>query len=149
MAFVAFISGIWHGAGLTFLLWGLAHGLALVAHRIWAQAKLKLPKPLAIASCFLFVSITWVLFRAESVSDALFIYKAMFMLTTDYSFANSIIATSYWWAILGLSALVFFMQNVHELDIPSKPSKIFEHAFIFFITVITLGQANEFLYFQF
>jgi alginate O-acetyltransferase complex protein AlgI len=31
------VSGIWHGAGVNFVLWGLWHGLALAIHRAWRR----------------------------------------------------------------------------------------------------------------
>src|SRR6266478_4693374 len=32
-----FISGLWHGAGLNFVVWGLWHGLLLAGHRLWRR----------------------------------------------------------------------------------------------------------------
>lgn len=76
--FVMFISGIWHGAGFTFLLWGTVHGLALVVHRLWRQMGRKLPVGLAKGITFLFVSLAWVLFRAKDIHSAQKIYLALF-----------------------------------------------------------------------
>ena len=67
---VFLISGIWHGAGWTFLLWGGAHGLALAAERHLGRRLEALPKALRWGGTFLFVSLAWVLFRAPSLSDA-------------------------------------------------------------------------------
>src|SRR5262249_52725113 len=33
------VSGLWHGAGLNFLLWGLWHGVLLVGHRFWRKVR--------------------------------------------------------------------------------------------------------------
>jgi len=32
-----FLSGLWHGAGLNFIVWGLWHGLLLAGHRLWSN----------------------------------------------------------------------------------------------------------------
>jgi len=75
---VAFISGLWHGAGWTFVIWGAAHGLALVVHRIYSRGNwFKLPTWLAWMMTFLFVNFAWVFFRAESFDSAYYIVQAM------------------------------------------------------------------------
>ena len=65
------IGGIWHGAGWTFVFWGLLHGLALVLQRLWSSFGLKMPTLLAWFITYNFVNLAWVFFRAESFSDAL------------------------------------------------------------------------------
>lgn len=70
------VAGVWHGAGWTFVLWGLLHGLALVAYREYRQAVPAPPAPrasgiaLAVVANFLFVTFAWVLFRAGDFSIA-------------------------------------------------------------------------------
>lgn len=65
------VSGFWHGAGWTFLVWGALHGLAQVAERAWGPRRDRLPKAVQWALTFLFVNGAWVFFRAPSLSDAL------------------------------------------------------------------------------
>lgn len=64
------ISGFWHGAGWTFLVWGTLHGLAQIAERAWGSGRDRLPKWLRWGLTFLFVNIAWVFFRAPSLSGA-------------------------------------------------------------------------------
>ena len=68
---VYLVSGIWHGAGWTFILWGMLHGLAQVAERLWGKGRDALPKWLRWAMTFLFVNIAWVFFRAPDCAGAL------------------------------------------------------------------------------
>lgn len=76
--FITFLlGGIWHGAGWTFVVWGMLHGAALAAHRIWQKTGLCLPRIVAWLSTFLFINTSWVFFRAESVEDAVTVLKAM------------------------------------------------------------------------
>lgn len=74
---VFLLSGLWHGAGWGFLIWGALHGLVQVAQRL-LKGKLSLPKPLAWALTFLFVSSAWVFFRADSVKQALTMLSRLF-----------------------------------------------------------------------
>lgn len=65
------ISGFWHGAGWTFIVWGLLHGLGQVVERIWGPGRDKLPRWLRWGVTFLFVNVAWVFFRAPDFSGAL------------------------------------------------------------------------------
>jgi len=67
---VFLISGIWHGAGWTFIVWGLLHGLAQITERLLGKAPQRLPKALRWALTFLFVNLAWVFFRAPDLSSA-------------------------------------------------------------------------------
>ena len=94
---VAFISGIWHGAGFGFIIWGTLHGLAMLTHRIYMYVlepfndkyanKLKIKhsfretrfyKILCWFITFNFINITWVFFRAENLQGAVNLLKGMF-----------------------------------------------------------------------
>jgi alginate O-acetyltransferase complex protein AlgI len=88
LIFTFMLVGIWHGAGVQFAVFGLIHG-ALVAFstltftrrdKYWRS--LGIPLPLLMTgravSTFLIVSLSFVLFRAGSMSDAIWIYKAIF-----------------------------------------------------------------------
>lgn len=68
---VFLLSGFWHGAGWTFLLWGALHGLAQVAERLWGKGRDKLPAILRWALTFAFVNLAWVFFRAPDMASAL------------------------------------------------------------------------------
>lgn len=79
LALVATMSlgGLWHGAGWTFVVWGTAHGVALAAGVLWRRLGLALPAALGWASTMLFVVMTWVLFRAETLAGAAALLDAM------------------------------------------------------------------------
>lgn len=74
------VSGLWHGAGWTFLLWGALHGLAQVAERLLGQRRDKLPKWLQWVLTFAFVNVAWVYFRAPSVAEGTAVLRAVFSL---------------------------------------------------------------------
>jgi D-alanyl-lipoteichoic acid acyltransferase DltB (MBOAT superfamily) len=72
------VSGIWHGASWTFLIWGLLHGTGVMVTRglersaFYRQRVPKLAKQLGV---FLFVCFAWIFFRAGSLDDALLITR--------------------------------------------------------------------------
>ena len=65
------IGGFWHGAAWTYVIWGTLHGVALVVLHFWRKLGHPMPRPLAVAVTFLFVSAALVIFRATSLSDGL------------------------------------------------------------------------------
>lgn len=78
------ISGLWHGANWTFVVWGGAHGALLVMNNVkrrikWLNFKeSRLTKVINICFVFLLVMAGWVFFRANSLNDALLAFKKMF-----------------------------------------------------------------------
>ena len=79
---VFLVSGLWHGANMTFIVWGALHGGYLVFGNLIKPIKtkifqrfvnLKIQNILQITTTFLFVTIAWVLFRANTISDGFFI----------------------------------------------------------------------------
>ena len=71
------LGGLWHGAAWSFVIWGALHGVALVVCRLWSRRGAPLPRPLAWATTFLFVTVAWVFFRATSLDDAMAMLRAM------------------------------------------------------------------------
>lgn len=81
---VFLISGLWHGAGWTFIIWGALHGmavvlLALMRHYGWDM----LPRgwlgtSISMLATFAFICFTWIFFRAETLPDALYVIQHMF-----------------------------------------------------------------------
>ena len=81
--------GVWHGAGLTFLLWGALHGLLLLVNHAFrhllrgslAERVLALPplRALCVLVTFLCLTVAWVLFRAGDTGTALHVWQSMFL----------------------------------------------------------------------
>ena len=74
------LGGFWHGAGWTFIIWGLLHGIALAIHRMWQSFGFKLNKILAWFITFNFINITWIFFRAKDFESAMKVLGGMFSL---------------------------------------------------------------------
>ena len=75
------ISGIWHGAAWTFVVWGALHGLGVLITRELERTAIyreRVPKLFKQAGVFAFVSFAWIFFRAESLNDALLIVRRIF-----------------------------------------------------------------------
>ncbi|MEL6590735.1 MAG: MBOAT family protein [Bacteroidota bacterium] len=79
---VFLLSGLWHGAAWTFVIWGVYHGLWLVLERLgWHKYLERLPRLLRVLWTYMLVLIGWVFFRAADLSEAIQYLGAMFRLS--------------------------------------------------------------------
>ena len=75
---VFLLTGLWHGAAWTFIIWGLYHGAFLVLERLWLGDRLRrAPELVARVYALLVVIVGWVLFRAENFGQAKTFLRAM------------------------------------------------------------------------
>ena len=76
------ISGLWHGASWTFVVWGMFHGIGQVAENTLTSKHKKSPNVVTqvvkVLLTFMVVMAGWVLFRAQSLSDAMYVFTHMF-----------------------------------------------------------------------
>ena len=71
------LSGLWHGADWTFVMWGGVHGAAQVGEKLLKTGDKNargIRRSLRIAAVFIFKTAAWVLFRADSISDAFYLF---------------------------------------------------------------------------
>ena len=78
------LTGLWHGAAWTFILWGLWFCLLLLGEKfLWGHFLEQLPSPIRWACTMLAVILSWVLFRAADLGQAWAYLGAMFGQTTS------------------------------------------------------------------
>lgn len=76
---VFLLSGLWHGASWSFVIWGAYHGVFLILERsILNKLFLKIGGTLSVVFTFLIITIGWVFFRVEKVSDAFLFIQQLF-----------------------------------------------------------------------
>ena len=170
--FIVFLaSGIWHGAGWNFIIWGMLHGICIVIHRIWKNSGRKLNKLVGWFITINLVNIFWVFFRAQTLNGAMKVIKGMFDwksfiyfikfptrvlemtkplrdLTIQFSsFGNKEPILIF---ILGIF-LVFLLKNsLNKLEeFKGKWSEKLELGIYFVLGIISLNQLSTFLYFNF
>ena len=89
---VFLLSGLWHGANMTFLLWGLLHGLLNLIHRNSHKYRDRLTEITRWISTFLLISILWLLFRSDSVGQWISLLFRMFRFE-NLSLSHDLIST--------------------------------------------------------
>jgi len=149
------LGGLWHGAGWTFIVWGLMHGTYLVVHRFWRSAGMLLPAWAGWLVTFLAVVLGWVMFRADSVETALWIYHEMAMGESE---ASHLLQRSDGIRIVVLAAVAFFAPNTIDWirgsnERPARfvcsPAYAAVAAALLLLSIFNLHRVSEFLYFNF
>ena len=144
--FIVFvICGIWHGAGWTFILWGIVHGLGMLLYRFYKnnfQKKFPISPLLSWVLTFNFVNAAWVLFRADNIKQAEKILSKMY----DWQTYKQEVA------LLLLLIIILSGKNIYNEGIKSSYGTsiwIAIVAFISLVCMLTIYQASPFLYFNF
>ncbi len=149
------IGGLWHGANWTYLIWGAFHGCILAAERFFADRGWKVisNKYLRWSFTFLLVCIGWVFFRANSVTEALFWLKKVFMLNGEVSWDVTLIPLKHkdrFFPALVIGLLVsLFSKNTWERSFMPNMWRASLLALMFVGCLMFMGEESPFLYFQF
>lgn len=96
---VMIVSGLWHGAGWTFIAWGTLHGIASCLNKAVGKKMAVLGPCLNGALTFLVVTLFWVVFRADSFSTAIKVWTGMFSFQTG-------INQPYTWSFFAAACLI-------------------------------------------
>lgn len=145
---IALISGLWHGAGYGFIVWGTLHGIALVAHRIWKEnIGITLNPVIAFFVTFTFVHFSWIFFRAPSLESASNVFTALFFGSSSVFGALELTKSLFILALL-VCCLVLPSSNVICRRVyPTWVS--FVTGAILFLSIGFMSRVKEFVYFQF
>ena len=92
------VSGLWHGANWTFVLWGALHGVMQIIENLLKKVldpfrKNRAGHVVSVIFVFLFTCFAWVFFRAQSFTDAIYVIKTAFF--TKFSHVKTRIFTMY------------------------------------------------------
>ena len=164
--FIVFlITGLWHGANWTFIVWGLFHGLFLIIERIGFKKVLqKLPNFVSHFYLVIIVIFSWVIFRSNTIFDALNYFKSMFNFQTETNFeflsfyaSKEVIMALLVALIFSTSFYKYFTNHLYTLKIHERHFKIlsvFKLLFLLIIlmvsfTYIATDSYNPFIYFRF
>lgn len=140
------IGGLWHGANITFIVWGLLHGCALAIHKLWQEKSgsvlynFKQTKGYIFLSWFItfqFVCLCWIFFKAESFEKARAIFK---QIKTQFGAEHFIAFWQHYYAVVLMMILGFCIQFIPEKYTAKalqqlKQEGVLGYLFIFFIFI--------------
>ena len=155
---VFFLTGLWHGANMTFIIWGMYHGLFMIIERIGFKNILGKSKIISMTYTFFIVSIGWVLFRAE---DTMIGLKFIARLVMPWRYLNDGIETWNYMdnktsfvfvcAVLGMGVIIKIIpENVKK----RWNGSVVEALYCILVLILCLASMasdtyNPFIYFQF
>jgi D-alanyl-lipoteichoic acid acyltransferase DltB (MBOAT superfamily) len=150
------LGGLWHGASVSFIIWGLLHGLALVVERMLGVTgpggHRHVPAAISWLVTFHFVCLTWVFFRAPSLDGALAYLSTL--VASDAIWSTTV--TPLVLLMLAFGALTqiipdaWFERLEVRYDRASIAVKVaLPFAAIFLVAVAAPGGVPPFIYFQF
>ncbi len=152
------VSGLWHGANWTFVIWGGLHGTYQVIGNLWRkyvhkpEYKNVFSRMFGTAFCFVLVSFAWIFFRANNVTDA---FAIIGKILTDHG-APFVDKSVFVYGLIALFILIFketkdnFNWNIHFMH--SKHTVVRYISTVALIVYVLLfgSYANgQFIYFQF
>ena len=163
--FVFAVSGLWHGANWTFIVWGALNGFYLVfsivskklresIHKVLLLDRIpRIHNAIKIFSTFVLACISWVFFRANSMSDAFLVLKRSFTGGKMYTEDMSLLANS-GFAILLLLILEIKREYYADKKTVFSSGNLYVRslAYSFVIALILLFgvfDGGQFIYFQF
>ena len=147
------LGGIWHGAGWTFLLWGLLYGLLLALVHLKSRyiEGWKIPRVPAILLTFITVSLLWVLFRSPSLGNAGTYYGILFSMGDGWQMSFEML-----WVAVGFCIVWFLPNSMKFVQYEKeKPSFLWQHAFVtalfafVALKMMVEAPAQSFVYFNF
>jgi D-alanyl-lipoteichoic acid acyltransferase DltB (MBOAT superfamily) len=154
------LGGLWHGASVNFVVWGLMHGAALVVEHTLERSPVSLSRalggrPAAVLAWFVtfhFVCVTWVFFRSPSLQATQEYFATLFLGDTGWSTTITPLVA----AMLAIGALTqiipsrWFEEFEAYYDRSSLPFKVaLPFLLIFLIAIAAPGGVPPFIYFQF
>lgn len=154
------LSGFWHGASWTFIIWGIYHGIFLVLERLFLLKVYSKIGKWSVLIVFFFVNVGWIFFRSDSLPQAFCIISALFSggwdLPVDWLSSQFLF---YLWIALIFSFFTLFsvgyrIQNyVYNQDKGALSSVGFMtlSLILYFLSVLSIASVgfNPFIYFRF
>ena len=171
--FIVFlVSGLWHGAEWTFILWGLLHGIYRVVgdltykkrNQLYAKAGLNVKsrgvKAFRTAITYVLVCFAWIFFRANNTPELILILKKLFTSFGATSFANELGLTLSGTLIVILAIIIMILSDrkltLAKYDSPrgaellGGASAYLIWAILFaWLILLVSGGSSAFIYFQF
>lgn len=152
-----FLCGLWHGAQMTFVLWGVFHGVLLIWERTMGRQPIyrRLPALPKMLITNVVVMIGWVMFRSPSMAQALHLWKCMFGFGGGSAEAAilhaEVFSPKYVIEMLVCIVCVYQPLQAHEWVRKLTPAKIalLVVLFTYAIAAMFTQAFNPFLYFQF
>jgi D-alanyl-lipoteichoic acid acyltransferase DltB (MBOAT superfamily) len=145
------VSGIWHGAAWTFVIWGALHALGRVLTRELEQSPFyreRVPKLVKQLLVFAFVTFTWVFFRANTLGDAWLILSRIF--STGWTDPRFPLLMAFLIAAVWIYELVYTSESRLRGVLELAPVRVgMVLVMVAYLAIVAQPSTKAFIYFQF
>lgn len=162
LAIVFFITGLWHGASWNFIIWGMVHGIFLIAERIRPAFFNNFPNVIKHIYTIVVVTLAWVFFRTDTLENSIGYFGRLFNFSNAGDYYPAIFLNNYTVFLL-LAGILFSMPvrkyitykfNLLSNSIPTNVSLIltgvvYLSLFIYCILELSIATHTPFIYFKF
>lgn len=151
---VFLLSGLWHGANYTFIVWGLIHALVLLAEHLFLPEKATEPsvsrKVAGTVYVFFVTTIAWVFFRSQDIGQALLVIKKLFTFGSPGAAPIGMNAAELLFTVLLIALLLLLEKPIKTFNTESS-GKYYSALYSLIIACYIFGVFNykQFIYFQF
>lgn len=145
------LSGLWHGASWTFVIWGAYHGLFLTLDKLgWLQVAKRLPYIVNVGITFMLALIGWVIFRAQSLDHIGTMLSAMVSPGRGGAWVD---VQSYVWLAVAAGLAISFVPRARIAPLVDRWRMVFDWGLLA-LAAWAIGKSvtvtfTPFLYFRF
>ncbi len=146
---VMFLGGLWHGAAVNFLIWGMLHGLLLIINDLWKDKNIKSPFLIKQSLVFFIISLLWIIFRSDNLLTVQIKFQKIFQFENifqnfSYDLFNMIIGFT-------MIIIILFKDFLEEKKVRmTKNFRIlFSLILLWSISILGVFEGSNFIYFRF
>jgi alginate O-acetyltransferase complex protein AlgI len=167
------VSGLWHGDNWTFIVWGVLHGIANMLNRLCKKSWGKVNEIVQWMATFLFINITWVFFRANTMDQAMTLLRRIVgsdstaisgqlmkqFILPEINFASDlpifryffsrINGLSMWLFLIGALLIVLNLKNTSEIKFKSTVGRAVITIVFLVWSIVSFAGVSTFVYFNF
>lgn len=160
------VSGLWHGANWTFVVWGAVHGLAQIVENAFVPKRYEphgFARVVRVVGTFMFCMFAWVFFRAKNIGEALYVFRYIFsgfIMSADYFIENTKLIGISKMMLVNITICLLFLL-IHDFLAMKRDlfawlgnhytAIRYAYVYLMVLMILLLGHVGQstFVYFQF
>ena len=138
------VSGLWHGANWTFIVWGALHGIANILMRVYGKYYNKMHSIIKWVLNFAFINLSWIFFRADTLKDAFLMINQLFTGGLFFSLTFSYICY-----ILASFFIILLFKSKTNKTFNTNTYRLIFASILLVICLLNFNQNISFIYVNF
>jgi len=153
-----FISGLWHGAGWTYIAYGVLNGIAIIYElytkkirkKIFSKLPVVINTYLSRLIVWLYLILCWVFFRSENLHKAKTVFAKLFEFRFSLNFVQLFASQGpLKFASIIFTLILFYLMSIVSKKLPDRYNTLYIFFLVFIIVIFGENVTSQFIYFQF